>query len=163
MLIKRKIRDFKISYFNIFVIIFIVIKLILMGLFSSDYQNNLFMPFVMDFLNNGGNPYQRFYEMGILNAFPYPPIMLWIQCIGGFIIKLYGINNLFWQSFIFKIPSFVIDLIGLYVLNKFFVDKRRYIAVFYFASPIVIYSVYMHGQLDLVPMIMITIAMYYLI
>ena len=66
-----------------------------MGLFSSDYQNKLFIPFVKDFVLTGGNVYQRFYEKGIINAFPYPSMMLLVESVGMFIIKVLGINNLF--------------------------------------------------------------------
>ena len=142
MLKKKRMK----SKFTIFIVAMMGIKLLLMGLFSSDYQDKLFIPFVMDYLNNGGNVYQRFYELGILNAFPYPPIMLFVQSVGAGIIKIFGVTNVFLQNFIFKIPSFIIDLFGLYVLTNFIPNKRRYIAVFYYASPIVLYSVYIHDN-----------------
>ncbi len=70
---------------------------------------------------------------------------------------------MFLTNVLFKLPSFVLDFIGLKkVLIGFRPDKRRYIAVFYYASPIVIYSVYMHGQLDLIPMVFLVIALSFL-
>lgn len=122
-----------------------------MGVCSSDYQNQLFLPFVMDFITNGGNVYQRFYDKGVMDAFPYPAIMLLVQAVGAFFIKFLRIDGLFWTNFIFKFPSFMIDLMGLHILSHMYPEKRRYIAVFYYASPIIIYGVYMHGQLDLIP------------
>lgn len=150
------------SKFNWFVIIVALTKLVLMGLFSSDYQNSLFIPFLTDFVNNGGNVYQRFYRRGITNAFPYPIVMLLVESLGAGLIKLLDITSIFWTNFCFKVPSFIFDIIGLKVLTSFFNDKRRYIAVFYYASPIVIYSVYMHGQLDLIPMVLLVLALYFL-
>lgn len=141
----------KITKYTIFIIGITFLKLLLMGLCSSDYQNQLFLPFVMDFINYGGNVYQRFYDNGVTDAFPYPAIMLLIQTVGAFLIKFLHVSSLFWSNFIFKIPSFCMDMIGLYVLSHMYSEKRRYVAVFYYASPVIIYSVYMHGQLDLIP------------
>ncbi len=154
-------REFMESKFNWFVITFLVIKIILMALFSSDYQNKLFLPFVIDFVKNGWNPYQRAFELGVTNAFPYPPVMLFIESIGAFIINAFGISNVLIRNLVFKLPSLIIDIIGLNILVKMYSSKRRYIAVFYWASPIIIYSVYMHGQLDIIPMIMLMISLYY--
>ena len=129
-----------------------------MGVCSSDYQNELFYPFVMDFLGNGGGVYQRFYEQGITNAFPYPIMMLLFQSIGAMLINVFGVTSLFWTNFLFKVPSLIIDVIGLLILMRLYADKRRYIAVFYYASPIILYAVYMHGQLDLIPTMLMLIA-----
>lgn len=148
---------------NWFIAAVMVLKLIAMGLFSSDYQNELFIPFVNDFISHGGNVYQRFYEAGIRNAFPYPIMMLLIESLGALIVKFFGATSIFAVNFLFKLPSFVIDLIGLKFLIRFFPDKRRYIVVFYYASPIVFYSVYMHGQLDIIPTVLLVLALYFLV
>lgn len=139
-----------------------VIKIILMGMCSSDYQNELFEPFVYDFVTNGGNVYQRFVAHKKMSAFPYPPMMLLVESMGMIFIKLFGVTNIFLTNIWFKLPSFVLDFIGLKVLVSFRPEKRRYIAVLYYASPIVIYSVYMHGQLDLIPMVFLMIALFML-
>lgn len=60
----------------------IVVKLILMGLFSSDYQDKMFMPFVSAFLQ-GFNPYSYYFEHELLPSFPYFPLMLLIKSIDG--------------------------------------------------------------------------------
>lgn len=151
------------SKYYLFIITILMAKVILMGFFSSDYQNKLFIPFVKDFVLTGGNVYQRFYERGILGAFPYPSMMLLVESVGMFIIKVLGIKNVFLINFCFKLPSFLLDLIGLKILVRFFPEKRRYIGVFYYGSPVVLYSVYMHGQLDLIPMVFLIIALAFLI
>lgn len=150
-MVKNLYREIKNSKFWIFVGVITIIKLVLMCVCSSDYQNELFFPFVMDFIENGGNVYQRFWENGITNAFPYPIAMLLIQCMGASIIRLFGVDSIILTNFLFKFPSFVVDLMGLCLLASIFEEKRRYVAVFYYASPIVIYAVYMHGQLDMLP------------
>ena len=147
----------------IFLAFMIIVKLVLMGGFSSDYQNNLFIPFALDFVKNGGNTYQRMFNAEMYNAFPYPPVMLLVESFGALLINTFNVQNVFWVNALFKLPSFLIDLVGLIVLFQFFPNKKRYVLVFYYASPIVLYSVYMHGQLDLIPMIMLVCAVFFLV
>ena len=76
----------KIKKFEIFIIVVLILKIIAMGLFSSDYQNNLFMKFIYGFINEIGNkgfsnPYSIFKNE--VNLFPYPPIMFLIELMGG--------------------------------------------------------------------------------
>ena len=40
----------------------LALKLAAMALFSSDYQNRLFIPFVSRFLDHGGNPWEYVYH-----------------------------------------------------------------------------------------------------
>jgi len=155
---RNSFQEIKISKFSVFVIVVTLAKLVLMGICSSDYQNKMFLPFVMDFVKNGGNVYQRFYDAGISNAFPYPVMMLIIQSLGAGLIKIFNVHSLFGTNFLFKLPSLVIDINCLYILAKIYPEKRRYIAVFYYASPIVLYAVYMHGQLDLIPTVFMLFA-----
>lgn len=118
------IKGRQITKYTIFIAAVTFLKLLLMGLCSSDYQNQLFLPFVMDFIDNGGNPYQRFYDNGIINAFPYPAVMLLIQSVGVFLIRLLHVTSLFYVNFIFKLPSFIIDMLGLYVLSHAYPEKE---------------------------------------
>lgn len=149
--------------FHYFVICGTIIKLFLMAIFSSDYQNKLFYPFIMDFIDNGGNVWQRFYDNGIYNAFPYPVVMLIVESIGGMLIKILGISNLLGINFCLKLPSFILDIIGFRYLVKLCQKKRRYIAVFFYMSPILLYGAYIHSQLDIIPMTFLIIALYYLV
>lgn len=154
----------KLSRFSIVIIGITIMKLILMGLFSSDYQRQLFIPFVLEFVSgNTGNPYQYFWENGITNAFPYPIVMLLIESIAGVVVSGLGITSPILMNFIFKLPILLIDFLGLYFLVKMFPEKRRYAAVFYYSSPIIIYAIYMHGQLDLIPTVFLLGAVYFLL
>lgn len=119
----------KITRRGIFVFVIIIIKILIMGLFSSDYQNKLFYPFVTDFVKSGGNVYQRFWNSGIKNAFPYPGFMLLIETIGVKIIQVFEISSVFWVNFFFKLPSFLLDILAYAILLKLCPDKKRYIAL----------------------------------
>ena len=154
----------KIKKFEIFIITVLILKVIVMGLFSSDYQNDLFMKFVYGFIGEIKkgqfiNPYSIFKNE--VNLFPYPPTMFLIEFWGG--ILSIGVKNIFIKNILFKIPSLIFDLLGLYFLVKMFPNKRKYIGVLYFASPIILYATYMHGQLDIIPTIFLLGALYFLI
>lgn len=139
----------------------VILKLFLMGLFSSDYQDLMFIPFVKCFLG-GENPYQYYYDHGLLPSFPYPPVMLVIECIGGVLVTVCGTLPVFMQNLLFKLPLLAMDLLGLYYLMRISKSKRKYILVLYFLSPILLYATYMHGQLDIIPTVFLVGAIYYL-
>lgn len=154
----------KIKKFEIFIVVVLILKIVVMGFFSSDYQNGLFMKFIYGFINeirNRGfsNPYSIFKNE--VNLFPYPPTMFLIELVGG-IISI-GVKNIFIKNILFKIPSLIFDLLGLYFLVKMFPDRRKYIGVLYFASPIIFYATYMHGQLDVIPTVFLLGSLYFLI
>ncbi|MFP3154158.1 uridine kinase [Lachnospiraceae bacterium ZAX-1] len=157
--------NFKFDRYYWFVLVFIIVKIILMGLFSSDYQIKLFMPFVQAFIDGtaNGNPYEYYYRNGLPSSFPYPPMMLFIESAGMTLIHIFHIQNIFVSNIIFKLPNLFFDLLGLYFLRKLYPSQRRYVGILYFASPIIIYSSYMHGQLDIIPTSLLLGAVYFLI
>ena len=86
------------KYLRTAIIVGVLLKLLLMGLFSSDYQDQMFIPFVDLFLH-GENPYQVYYDNGLLPSFPYPPVMLLVECIGGvFVTFISGMPGIFKES-----------------------------------------------------------------
>ena len=88
----------------------ILLKILLAGFFSSDYQEKIFIPFVDYFVNNFENPWQYFYQENREVAFPYPPFMLYILSPFKFIINSLDIHNIFLKNLIFKIPSLALDI-----------------------------------------------------
>lgn len=157
-------KSIRVSKFAIFVFVVATIKLILMGVFSSDYQNDMFMRFIEGYveqfrLGNGINPYDYFSnEVGL---FPYPPMMLVIESISGFFLTFIS-DNLVIRNIIFKLPTFIFDIVGMMYLIKMFPTKKKYIGIFYYMSPIIIYAAYMHGQLDIIPTTFLIMTIYYL-
>lgn len=139
----------------------LAIRLILMGLFSSDYQDHMFIPFVNVYLS-GENPYEFFYENSLPASFPYFPFMLLIESAGGMILKLLSPAGVFWRNFFFKLPLLIFDLTGYAVLRKMKVPLKCAV-VFYLCSPVILYSTYVHGQLDIIPTVLLVIAIYHLL
>jgi len=157
-------RKKRITGFYGFIGILFLLKLVLMGMFSSDYQNEMFMPFVNGFLDqlltgHPVNPYDFFAQE--TNLFPYPPMMLLIESTGGLLSRAAG-DVLFLRNMLFKLPSLFFDCLGLIILLRMFPEKEKYISILYFASPIVLYAVHMHGQLDMIPTTLLLGALYYL-
>ena len=145
----------------------LVIKVFCMGAFSSDFQNAMFEPFIQDFikgLSSGFyNPYQSFYEQGIEINFPYPPIMLLIMSVGEGLSMLFPTAPLFIHNILFKLPLLIIDCLVYHKLTKLHPDRPLIVLFAYFASPVIIYATYMHGQLDIVPMSFLFISLFCLI
>lgn len=147
--------------FRYFLLAVILLKLVCMGLFSSDYERLLFMPFVDSFLADiSQNIYENFYHGHEVVAFPYPPGMLAIVSLGA-ILKGWA-NSPFLAQLLFKLPLLLFDLLGLYFLLQLYPARRKYIGILYFASPIILYAVYMHGQLDIIPTALILGAIVYI-
>lgn len=164
MLRKLETLDWEKNYYKILkasIVGIVFFKLLLMGFFSSDYQDRMFIPFVQCFLD-GENPYQYYYDNQLLSSFPYPPVMLVIECVGGILVRLGGMFPVFVRNLLFKLPLLIMDLLGLYYLMQISRSRRKYILVLYFLSPIILYSSYMHGQLDIIPTVFLVGAIYYL-
>ena len=145
-------------------VLILLVKVILAGFFSSDYQNKMFEPFACDFLKGlcegRFNPWQTYYDTGLAIHFPYPIIMLLLTSVGGI---LGGVDNLplFVHNVFFKLPLFLADFLMMFYLVKMFPNKINRCLWCYFASPIVIYACYMHGQLDLIPMSLTFASLYF--
>ena len=155
----KKYRQNHRVYLAVFAVL--VIKVILMGLFSSDYQDRMFLPFVEKFLS-GNNPYEYYYQNGLMSSFPYFPLMLFIEAVGGALIRCLSIANIFFRNLIFKLPLLVFDCVGFIFLRKLGM-RAKYALAFYFCSPIILFGTYMHGQLDIIPTAFLLIAIYYLL
>lgn len=141
----------------------LILKVCLMGLFSSDYQNLLFMRFVNGFLDSlfSGdlvNPYQLFENE--TNLFPYPPGMLLVESMGGALSRIS--HTLFITNVLFKLPILLADCLALFYLYKMFPSRKIWSVGLYFSSPIILYACYMHGQLDIIPTSFLIGAFYYL-
>ncbi|MDA8100696.1 MAG: hypothetical protein M0042_13855 [Nitrospiraceae bacterium] len=139
------------------ILLIIACKIVVLALFSSEYQDKLFLPFVQYFLTHGGNPWQHFQNLQP-DMFPYPPLMLYIESLAYLPVHLLGIGSVAAQNFFFKLPTLAADLAIAVVLLRLFPSRFREVMLFYFASPIVLYASYMHSQLDLLPMAVLMLA-----
>jgi uridine kinase len=141
-----------------FKIIFLI-KIIILFIFSSEYSSELFHPFVNSFIDNDlTNPWQFYLEHNLnLDSFPYHPLMLFTLC--PFAI----LSNFLHFETLFKLPLMFADLGILYVLLKSFPNKSNKVYLFYFLNPIIIYALYIHSQLDIIPTALLIYGIYLLI
>ena len=134
-----------------------------MGIFSSDYQNKMFEPFLQEFVRHPlQNPFQTYYEAGTEINFPYPPVMLLIMSVSEELCLLLPGLPVFLHNILFKLPLLVMDCIVFRKLCLSFPEKRIAVVLVYFASPVILYATYMHSQLDIVPMTFLFLSLLYL-
>lgn len=132
----------------------VVIKLFLIVFFTSDYQLKLFIPFIQNgLLHTGASAYNFTTDNLSVSPFPYPPVMLLVMQISGILDQIIPINQLWVQNIIYKIPLLIFDVFGLFGLFVLFPKKKRDIVILFFMSPIITYATYMHGQLDIIPIV----------
>ena len=137
-------------------------KILILGLFSSGYSNELFKPFVEHYINNNGNPWDYYYNLNEYKQFPYPPLMLYI--LSAFYTPFFylGIKNIFFSNLFFKLPLLFCDTIIYTILCKTYTNNINKVLLFYSLSPIIIYSTYIHSQLDIIPTSILFISIFLL-
>lgn len=151
------------SQFKIFFGLAIVVKFILLITFSSGYQESLFIPFVFEFLERGDNPWE--YSSASIDAFPYPPLMLYILSIVLAPLQYIDPDSTFYlisKGILYGLPLILSDLVITAILIRMFIWHKTEIFVFYFFSPIIIFSTYMHGQLDIIPTAILFVSIFLL-
>lgn len=150
------------SWSSLIFIQVVFFKLIFLAVFSSQYSAELFIPFVEVFIQ-GQNPWQYYFSNNLnLDAFPYHALMLYIFSVPTWFTHNFNVTNPVLLNFLFKFPLFIADIFLFIILLKFFPFKKKEIFYFYFLNPIVIYAIYIHSQLDIVPMMFLMIGIYYL-
>jgi uridine kinase len=135
----------------------IAFKILLLWLFSSQYSSQLFYPFLTSLSFDNINPWQLYYERNLIDSFPYHGLMLLLLApfalLGEF---AWGGESLL------KIPLLIADLGILFILLNLFPNKEKNIYLYYFFNPIILYAIYIHSQLDIIPTALLFIAIYFL-
>ena len=122
-----------------------------------------FVPFVSTtLLEPSLNPWGAFLSLnGDSDAFPYGPAMYFAHvptvCLGLIIDNL---ANVGWFAALgFRLSLLLADYLLLTTLCRLIDSSIRRIVVFYWLSPIVFYITYWHGQTDVVPVLLLTMAL----
>ncbi|WFB48022.1 hypothetical protein [Vibrio coralliilyticus] len=144
------------------IIIFSSIKLLFLSVFSSGYQLYLFFPFTEWFSQNGGNPWNAI-EQGLITAdFPYSSVMLYILTPFNYLINVIDSNSFILNNLIYSLPLFFADLTILICLVKLAQHNKTQVAYIYFFSPVLLFSTYIHNQLDTIPIALLMVSIYFL-
>jgi uridine kinase len=143
----------------------VVIKITLACLFASNFLTDLFIPFTNNFAQNPfHNPYSDFFSKGESNIFPYPALMLYVLSTSRLLFSFINWNSItFLDIFLFKIPLFLADFIILLVLYRLIRKDLNKIIIYYWLSPVLIYINYIHGQLDVIPISLLFISIYFVV
>lgn len=152
------------SYFTKTFFILLLLKLICGSIFGSHYIVNGFIPFIDKFINQGINPYDYFYSIKNI-VFPYPGAMLLIvsPAFGLFNIFIKDLSeNIHLSLLAIRIPILLADTLIYLVLCKLLPSKEKKVLWLYFASPILFYINYFHGQLDVIPTSILFLSIYFL-
>lgn len=141
------------------------IKIIAAFLFASHFLAELFIPFVNYFTVSGFlSPYSYFFELGVLNVFPYPQIMLFVLSVPRILFGFLFTENIFEISlvhlFIYRLPILVADFVIFIILARWLKHKQKLVLYFYWCSPILFYINYLHGQLDVIPFMFLFVFLY---
>lgn len=143
----------------------LALKLVASTLFASDYLIQFFVPFLEYFSGHPfGDPYQLFWVRGEHGAFPYPAGMLYIM--GGLRAMLAGVGleslPLHALMLVYRLPLLLADLLIFLVLCRWMRQKVALLIWLYWASPVLFYINYIHGQLDVVPVALLFLSIYFL-
>lgn len=145
---------------------FILIRVSLFLGFSSEYSNLLFIPFISNFINHifAFNFISPWTESLVLqpDSFPYHPSMLYMYGLFQVPVVLFGLGSIF-QKIFFILPTIIADYIIYKVLVKYFPSREKSILYLYGFSPVILYSIYMHGQLDIWPTALLFVSVYQLL
>ncbi len=143
------------------------IKIAFSFLFASNYLTHLFARFVNYYVISGfQNPYQYFYQLNELTVFPYPKIMLWIMAFPRWLFNYFlsvdynFVSN--FHIFIYRLPILAADIVIFLILINWLKNKKDKVLKYYWCSPILFYISYIHGQLDILPIMLLFVFLYLL-
>lgn len=131
---------------------------------TSPVMQQLFLPFLTEAAQHGWrDAYALHANAGEVESFPYPLVMLYAFAGPIYLAMQLGLTSFFALSLVMKTVLLVADF-GLLVLLASWL--RRYaparILLVYWLSPAIIYISYIHGQLDAVPIALLTASFFYL-
>jgi uridine kinase/rhamnose utilization protein RhaD (predicted bifunctional aldolase and dehydrogenase) len=159
---------FKLTFLSSPLFIFgLVAKLYAATFFAGVNFTYLTTPFLKYFALGGGqDPYQFFYQSGILEVFPYPQLMLYILSFFGVLFSPLLNPDIFATThgdlLLFHLPILAADITILVVLSRWLKNKHTELLWLYWLSPILFYINYLHSQLDAIPIALTFVFLYFL-
>lgn len=145
----------------------ICFKILVGCLAGSYFLRDWFIPFVTYFVESGfQNPWEYFFHQGELKAFPYGSVMLYITALGKIVVSpcewLFG-GHIILNKLGFSLVFIASDVLIYKILCEWFQEQKQKVFYLYFCSPILLYAVYFHGQLDLIPVALLMLSLFFLL
>ncbi|OJV64455.1 MAG: hypothetical protein BGO41_12625 [Clostridiales bacterium 38-18] len=146
--------------FNLRIILYalILIKVVSAILLIDNKMMTTVASFVSHF-SISENPWDFYLSEGNLSMFPYPSLMLYIFKVFFLPAELLRIENKWLLNGLYLLPILIADLSIYFNLNRLFPNKKGRLLFFYFASPVVFYASYILGQLDVIAVAFIIVAL----
>lgn len=137
------------QYFSLPFWLILLLKIIVGSVLASSFMRDGFIPFVNYFVSSGfQNPYDYFVTIGQATAFPYPPVMLAIFSMAQLLL---GWLPDYLDLLVMHVPLLAADIVIYIILCRWLELKEKTVLWLYWASPVLFYINYVHGQLDVVP------------
>ena len=133
----------------------IVIKIILIIALMPTIQQEWFIPFIVNWIENPTTlPWSGYLlSGGDRLAFPYGVVMfifhLPTTAIGWIIDHFFAVG--YFTNIGFRISLFGADILLLLLLLQSFENHWKKVLIYYWLSPLVLFITYWHGQTDLIP------------
>lgn len=144
----------------IFSSVLLIKFLLIISVNNSPIFRDLFVTFANYSLINGlKEGYDHFYELGQYDIFPYSALMYYLFSLPKFIFR----GGLIADHILYKLPMLFFDLAIYLVLNSLIKKNKKKITLFYWCSPILVYINFIHSQLDVIPIGLLFISLYFLL
>lgn len=142
------------------------IKWVSGALFGSHFMVNGFIPFIRYFSQTFQNPYEHFINSAII-PFSYPSGMLFLAGLAmipaEWLLPEIWMQNLNFQLLLVRMPLLFFDVIIYLSLCLLLPTNGKKVLWFYYASPVLFYISYLHGQLDVIPTALLVLSLIFLI
>lgn len=145
----------------------VLVKLILGTTLVGDYMYQLFVPFIKYASTSYVTPAYNYYALqGQGNAFPYPTAMATLLCVPRWLAGLVGMPYTQYTTMLdlvlIRAVLFVADVAILAVLLQWLQKHAKQVLIYFWLSPILLYITYIHGQLDVLPIALLIVSIYYM-
>ncbi|WP_440708531.1 glycosyltransferase family 39 protein [Herbiconiux sp. YIM B11900] len=129
----------------------VLVRLAVIVFVVPDVQTQWFVPFLQHtFAHPSLDPWQSFLDSGgPADAFPYGPVMLVYYGVAGFLTS--WLPDPWATQLGLGLGNLVLELAIWWLVSKWPGVRVRAALILIILSPIVVYAAYVHGQLDLLP------------
>ncbi len=154
----EKVKSYHILFFAI-----LFVKIVLGSVLASKVLTDLFIPFLDYFVETFSNPYDKFLNIGPKDHFPYPTLMLYIMSLPKILFGWIAPENPFFKLFLYRLPLLMADIAIFLILKEWLKGQLTSRLIWlYWLSPVLIYISYIHGQLDVIPIALLFMSLYFL-
>ena len=153
----------KVKSHHILFFVVLFLKIGLGSIFASKVLTDLFIPFLDYFAETFSNPYDKFLNIGPKDHFPYPTLMLYIMSLPKLLFGWIAPESPFFKLFLYRLPLLMADIAIFLILKEWLKGQLTSRLIWlYWLSPVLIYISYIHGQLDVIPIALLFMSLYFL-